>query len=129
MKDDQTKEAVLTPALRQVWNDLACICRQGGYASINVATVARRKAIIAVDEILRAHACDDGLAASADAVRRGRWPGNGAVIDQDHADFLDREVTRLRSDNERLRAALDQVGESSPAPVGGFRRPVRESEQ
>jgi hypothetical protein len=32
------------------------MCRQGGYALINVASVTRRKAIIAVDEILRANA-------------------------------------------------------------------------
>lgn len=31
------------------------------------------------------------------------------MIDQDHAEFLDREVTRLRSDNEKLRAALEQA--------------------
>jgi hypothetical protein len=50
----------LAPALQRVWDDLACMCREGGYASINVASITRRNAIIAVDEILRAGARLDG---------------------------------------------------------------------
>jgi len=52
-------EPLLAPALQRVWDDLACMCRQGGYASINVASITRRKAIIAVDEILRANGKDE----------------------------------------------------------------------
>ena len=51
---------LLAPALQRVWDDLACMCRQGGYASINVASITRRKAIIAVDEILRANVKVEG---------------------------------------------------------------------
>ena len=31
------------------------------------------------------------------------------MIDQDHAEWMDREVTRLRADNERLRTALEHA--------------------
>jgi hypothetical protein len=37
------------------------------------------------------------------------------MIDQDHAEWLDKEVTRLRAENERLRAALRKAPiESAP---------------
>ena len=61
-------EPLLAPALKQAWDDLACMCRQGGYASINVASVTRRKAIIAVDEILRANSV---ISLKTEAYQRG----------------------------------------------------------
>ena len=61
-------EPLLAPALQRVWDDLVCMCRQGGYASINVASVTRRKAIIAVDEILRANSV---ISLKTEAYQRG----------------------------------------------------------
>ena len=48
-------EPLLAPDVQRVWNDLVCMCRVGGYSSINAASVTRRKAIIAVDDVLRAN--------------------------------------------------------------------------
>ena len=52
---DETTPPSLAPSLQRVWDELARRCRHGGYASINVASITRRNAIIAVDALLRAN--------------------------------------------------------------------------